>query len=59
MLQELVLSIRNNIFNKVDDGNYISEVILQANLGKEVTVKNIKTYNQSNHDILMDNYIED
>jgi hypothetical protein len=59
LLQELVLSIRNNIFNKVDDGNYISEVILQANLGKEVTVKNIKTYNQSNHDILMDNYIED
>ena len=59
LLQELTAAINNNLFSKVDKREYIEPTILQSSLGNEVTVKNVKSYNQSSHDTIMDNYIED
>jgi hypothetical protein len=59
LLQELTSSVTNNLFSKVDKREYIEPTILQASLGNEVVVKNIKSYSQSTHDTIMDNYIED
>ena len=59
LLQELVAAINNNMFSKIEKRDYIEPTILQASLGNEVVVKNIKSYSQSSHDTLMDNYITD
>lgn len=59
LLQELASSVSNNIFTHIDNKDFIEPTILHASLGSEINNKNIKSYNPSSHDVLMDNYIED
>lgn len=59
LLNELSSAIFNNIFSEINNKDIIPDTIVNASLGKEITVKNIKSYNISTHDALMDNYIED
>ena len=56
LMQELVAAIANNMFSKIEKREYIEPSILHASVGQDVVVKNIKTYTQSSHDTVMDNY---
>lgn len=56
LLQELCASISNNIFSKIEKREYIEPSLLQAASGTDIMVNKMKTYTQSSHDILMDNY---
>jgi len=59
LLNELSSSIFNNVFSEINSKDIIPDIIKNASLGQEVITKNIKSYNISTHDALMDNYIED
>jgi len=59
LLQEIVSAIANNIYDKLEKRDYIEPTILRAASGNEIVNKNIKTYSESTHDSLMDNYIND
>lgn len=56
LIQELVAAINNNVFSKIERREYVEPSLLRASTGIDVVTKNNKTYTQSNHDILMDNY---
>lgn len=56
LMQELVAAIGNNMFSKVEKREYIEPTLLQASLGQDLMVKNVKSYTQSSHDTVMDNY---
>ena len=56
LMQELVAAIGNNMFNKIEKREYIEPSLLHASVGTDVLVKNIKSYTQSSHDTVMDNY---
>ncbi len=56
LMQELVAAIGNNMFSKIEKRDYIEPTILHASIGQDVLVKQIKTYTESNHDTVMDNY---
>ncbi|EKD89689.1 MAG: hypothetical protein ACD_33C00005G0004 [uncultured bacterium] len=59
LLNELTNSIRSGIFSKIETTEVIEPVIYNASLGKEVVNNNAKNYIQSDHDTIMDNYIDD
>lgn len=56
LMQELVSAISNNMFNKIEKREYIEPSLLHASIGTDVVIKNVKSYTQSSHDTLMDNY---
>lgn len=59
LLLELTNAVKNNMFSSPDKEEYIEPGIVNASSGNMVTSKSIKTYSQSTHDTIMDNYIED
>ena len=57
LLMELVAAIGNNMFNgNVQKREYIEPSLLHAASGTDTMVNKMKTYTQSSHDLLMDNY---
>ncbi|NTW91665.1 MAG: hypothetical protein HGA35_07035, partial [Erysipelotrichaceae bacterium] len=56
LMQELVAAIGNNMFSKIEKREYIEPTILHASLGQDIIVKSVKSYTESNHDTVMDNY---
>ena len=58
LLQELTSSIFNNLFSKVER-KYLEQAISTASQGAMIENKGSKSYSQSTHDIIMDNYIEE
>lgn len=56
LMQELVAAIGNNMFSKIEKREYIEPSLLHASVGTDVVVKNVKSYTQSSHDTVMDNY---
>jgi len=59
LLLELTNSVKNNMFSNPDKEEYIEPGIVNASTGSVVSSKSVKTYSQSTHDTIMDNYIED
>lgn len=56
LIQELVAAIGNNMFSKIEKREYIEPSLLHAASGTDTMVNKMKTYTQSSHDLLMDNY---
>lgn len=56
LIQELSAAIGNNMFSKIEKREYIEPSLLHAAAGNDVMVNKMKTYTQSSHDLLMDNY---
>lgn len=62
LLSELNLALVNNLFNtptNFHDKDSIPPTLIGASNGSEIVIKGNKTYQHSNHDSFMDNYIED
>jgi len=59
LLDELTAAVSNNLFTTVSNRELIEPAIIAASSGIESERKGIKSYIQSSHDTIMDNYIVD